>query len=82
MVKRKFEDEEEVEEIELDLYGDLELTSNATQEEIKKSYYKLAMKWHPDRNENNEEATNKFQIIGKAYEILSDEKKKVSFIVL
>jgi DnaJ-class molecular chaperone len=72
------EEEEEEEEKEYDLYGDLGLTSAATQQEIKSSYYRLAMKWHPDRNENNQEATEKFQSIGKAYEILSDEKKRVT----
>jgi DnaJ-class molecular chaperone len=79
MKKNMNEEEEEIlEEKEYDLYGDLCLTSTATQQEIKSSYYKLAMKWHPDRNENNQEATEKFQSIGKAYEILSDEKKRVS----
>jgi curved DNA-binding protein CbpA len=85
-MKKKIEQEEEElieeEEKEYDLYGDLGLTSAATQQEIKSSYYRLAMKWHPDRNENNQEATEKFQSIGKAYEILSDEKKRVTKLEL
>eukprot|EP01089_Gocevia_fonbrunei_P022326 TRINITY_DN899_c0_g1_i1.p1 TRINITY_DN899_c0_g1~~TRINITY_DN899_c0_g1_i1.p1 ORF type:complete len:451 (+),score=103.52 TRINITY_DN899_c0_g1_i1:128-1354(+) len=54
-------------------YELLEVEVTATQDEIKKSYRKLAFKYHPDRNP---EAGNKFQEISMAYGILSDEKKK------
>jgi len=61
------------------LYDRLNINSNSTQSEIKKSYRKLSLKWHPDKNNNNkEEATKKFQEISEAYSILSDpEKRKV-----
>lgn len=60
-------------------YEELELTKSASDEEIKKSYKRLAVKNHPDRNPNNvEEATVKFQRINKAFQILNnpDAKKK------
>ena len=59
------------------LYNQLNISSDATDKDIKKAYHKLSMKWHPDKNiENKEEATEKFQKISEAYSILSDEKKR------
>lgn len=57
-------------------YEDLEVSENADKGEIKKSYRKLSMKYHPDKNPNNKESEEKFKIIAQAYEILSDESKK------
>ena len=58
-------------------YKTLGVERNATPEQIKKAYRKLAMKWHPDRNsENKKEAEAKFKEIGEAYSILSDDKKR------
>ena len=60
-----------------DYYAILGVKKNANIDEIKKSYKTEALKWHPDRNPDNvEEATKKFQLISKAYEVLSDPKKK------
>jgi molecular chaperone DnaJ len=59
-----------------DLYKLLEVPSNASQEDIKKSYRKLAMKYHPDRNSGDEEAEAKFKEVSEAYEVLSDESKR------
>jgi DnaJ homolog subfamily B member 4 len=59
------------------LYGILEIEKNSDQETIKKSYRKLAMKWHPDKNINNKKyAEQKFKEINKAYDILSNTEKK------
>ena len=58
-------------------YRVLGLTEDATQEEIKRRYKKLAVKWHPDRNpDNKEEAQQKFMAIQEAYEILSSIKTR------
>ena len=58
-------------------YDTLEIQPNANENDIKKAYRKLAMKWHPDRNLNNkDEADEMFKKISKAYEVLSDPKKK------
>jgi len=60
-----------------DYYKILGVEKNASAEDIKKAYRKLALKWHPDRNPNNkEEAENKFKDIGEAYSVLSDTRKK------
>ena len=63
----------------MDLYKILELEKNASLDEVKKSYRKLAFMYHPDKNtndENKEEKENKFKEINDAYTILSDPIKK------
>ena len=59
-------------------YDTLGITRDASQEEIKKSYRTLSLKWHPDRNPSPE-AQSKFQEIGAAYEVLSDEGKRQEY---
>jgi len=60
-----------------EFYRILEISENATQEEIKSAYRKLALKYHPDKNPNNqEEAKEKFQEVSRAYEILGDEERR------
>lgn len=63
-----------------DYYSTLGVDKKATQEQIKKAYRKLAMKWHPDRNpDNKDKAEQKFKEIGEAYSVLSDEKKRKTY---
>jgi DnaJ family protein B protein 4 len=60
-----------------DYYSILGISRNATEEDIKKAYKKLALKWHPDRNRNNKkEAEEKFKELAEAYEVLSDKNKR------
>lgn len=60
-----------------DYYDILGVSKSATTDEIKKAYKKLALKWHPDRNQDNKEfAEEKFKEIAEAYEVLSDEEKR------
>lgn len=60
-----------------DYYELLGVSKTSSKEEISKAYKKQAFKWHPDRNQDNiEKATEMFQKIGKAYEVLSDDDKK------
>jgi DnaJ-class molecular chaperone len=60
-----------------DYYAELEISRNASDTDIKKSYRELAKKWHPDKNPSNrEEAETKFKKISEAYGILSDIEKK------
>jgi molecular chaperone DnaJ len=62
-----------------DYYEILGITRQASQEEIKKAYRKLAMKFHPDRNSEDKDAEHKFKEAKEAYEILSDEKKRAAY---
>ncbi|MDR1087635.1 MAG: molecular chaperone DnaJ [Endomicrobium sp.] len=59
-----------------DYYEVLGVTKSATNDEIKSSYRKLALKYHPDKNPGNKEAEEKFKEINEAYEILSDGQKR------
>ena len=59
-----------------DYYEVLGLQKGATEDEIKKAYRKLAVKYHPDRNPGDKEAEEKFRGATDAYEVLSDEKKR------
>lgn len=59
-----------------DYYKILGINETTNQDEIKKSYRKLAVQYHPDKNPDNKEAEEKFKEINEAYEILSDENKK------
>lgn len=59
-----------------DFYEVLGIEKSATQDEIKKAYRKLAVKYHPDRNPGDKEAEEKFREATEAYEVLSDEKKR------
>lgn len=56
-----------------DPYEILEIEPNSPVDKIKKAYRKLALLYHPDRNQNNPEASAKFILISKAYECLTDE---------
>lgn len=59
-----------------DYYEVLEVSRNATPEEIKKAYRQKALKFHPDKNPGDSEAEKRFKEISEAYEVLSDEKKR------
>ena len=62
-----------------DYYEVLGVNRDAGDDEIKKAYRKLAMKYHPDRNPDNKEAEEKFKEAKEAYEMLSDPQKKAAY---
>ena len=63
----------------MNYYEVLGVSENADVSEIKKKYRKLAIKYHPDRNSGDENATKKFREVTEAYEILGDEKKREEY---
>lgn len=64
-------------EMGVDYYNILKVSRNASEEDLKKSYKKLAMKWHPDKNAvNTKEAEAKFKQISEAYDVLSDPQRR------
>lgn len=62
-----------------DHYRILGISKSASQEEIRKSFRYLALKYHPDRNKNSEDAKQKFIQIIEAYEVLSDEEARKKY---
>ncbi len=62
-----------------DYYEILGVAKNASEGEIKKAYRRLAMKFHPDRNPNNQEAEANFKEAKEAYEVLSDSQKRAAY---
>ena len=62
-----------------DFYELLGVNRNASNDDIKKSYRKLAMKYHPDKNKGNKDAEKRFKEISAAYEILKDPQKKAAY---
>ena len=59
-----------------DYYAVLGLEKGASDDEIKRAFRKLAIKYHPDKNQGNKEAEEKFKDINEAYQVLSDPEKK------
>ncbi|PJB11095.1 MAG: molecular chaperone DnaJ [Gammaproteobacteria bacterium CG_4_9_14_3_um_filter_38_9] len=62
-----------------DYYDILGVAKNASEVEIKKSYRRLAMKYHPDRNSSDQDAEHKFKEAKEAYEVLSDAQKRSAY---
>jgi molecular chaperone DnaJ len=62
-----------------DYYEILSVSREVTTEELKKSYRKLAVKYHPDKNPGDKEAEEKFKELGEAYDVLSDADKRAAY---
>jgi curved DNA-binding protein len=62
-----------------DYYKTLGVERNASQEDLKRAFRKLAMKFHPDRNQGDKGAEEKFKQINEAYEVLSDPQKRARY---
>ncbi|CAA9238170.1 MAG: Chaperone protein DnaJ [uncultured Chthoniobacterales bacterium] len=62
-----------------DYYEVLSVTREATEDEIKRSYRKLAVKFHPDKNPGDTTAEEKFKELGEAYDVLMDENKRAAY---
>src|SRR5919201_2284082 len=60
-------------------YNILGVSQDASQDEIRKSFRNLALKYHPDKNRNSEESKQKFMKIIEAYEVLSDEQARRNY---
>jgi molecular chaperone DnaJ len=59
-----------------DYYNVLGVERNASQDEVKRAYRKLALKYHPDKNQGNKQAEEKFKVAAEAYEVISDPDKR------
>ena len=62
-----------------DFYDVLGVPRSASDDEIKKAYRKLAMKHHPDRNKDRQDAEARFKEAKEAYEVLSDKEKRAAY---
>jgi molecular chaperone DnaJ len=62
-----------------DFYATLGVPRDASDDDIKKAYRKLAMQWHPDRNGGSKDAEEKFKAITEAYDVLRDPQKRAAF---
>lgn len=62
-----------------DYYEVLGVSKTASEDEIKKAFRKMAMKYHPDRNPDNKEAEEKFKEVNEAYAVLSDKQKRSAY---
>lgn len=62
-----------------DFYDVLSVPRNASQKDIKKAYYQLAKKYHPDTNKGDPNAAKKFQEVSEAYEVLSDDGRRKQY---
>ena len=62
-----------------DYYSVLGIDRTSNEEQIKKAYKKLALKYHPDRNKNDKKAEEKFKEINEAYQVLGDQEKKSQY---
>ena len=59
-----------------DYYEVLGVPRNASKEDLKKAYRKVAMKYHPDRNQGDKQAEDKFKEASEAFEVLGDQEKR------
>src|ERR1700712_1535792 len=62
-----------------DYYEVLEVSREATEDEVKRSYRKLAVKFHPDKNPDDEHAEEKFKELGEAYDVVMDANKRAAY---
>src|SRR5881628_3300780 len=62
-----------------DYYEVLEVARTATADEVKRSYRRLAVKYHPDKNPDDPHAEEKFKELGEAYEVLLDQDKRAAY---
>src|SRR5210317_433194 len=62
-----------------DYYDVLGVSKNATEAELKKAYRRLAMKYHPDRNQGDSKSEENFKEAKEAYDVLSDERKRAAY---
>src|SRR5512142_2384217 len=62
-----------------DYYEVLGVNRDASEDDLKKAYRKLAMKWHPDRNPDNPKAEEHFKEAKEAYEVLCDPQKRAAY---
>src|SRR5258707_10989483 len=62
-----------------DLYDILGVSRSADADELKRTYRKLAMQFHPDRNQSDKSAEQKFKDINEAYDVLKDDQKRAAY---